>query len=539
MAGKRSRSATRLPMLLATTALLLSCSRTPADTMLATLDRTLSHREQYVEAFHRQMDSLSVEMAAAGNDSLRWEYANLFYTIYRYYDVDSTELYTNLMQEYAARTGNPDQKSLSDGAMVRLVRSKGEFQRAMDIFESMDTTGLKVQSVRKWYSAGVTLYRWARDNMPLVGLDPEKVESRLRQLGGEYEAYFDISVHARYNTALTERDYGDPQKAIIILKDILDDESSTLHDRSLVAYYLSTVYRNLGERELRKYWLAYAANLDFQVPVRDYSSLCELATMLYEDRDFNRAASYMHIALTDALACNVSFLLQRAVEAEAMISQVALESQRRRTRLLVFLFAGMALLAAALAVVLGYSLRQRRRLATANATISSVNRELARVNGELKDANQIKDNYVSQYMKLSTFYIRQVDEMRSELRKLARSGGPEAVLSYLRSPRYADSEYRHFYQVFDDTFMKLFPHFVEKVNELLPEDLHFCRKADGSLGTELRILAVIRLGIDKSHEIAEVLNCAVRTVYKYRITLRNRAMCQPEEFEERVKRIDF
>lgn len=518
----------------------LSCSRrTPTDMLLISLDQTLEHKEAYAEAFRARMDSLHREMDKSETDSVRWEYANLMYTIYRYYDVDSTEYYTGLMEEYAEKTGDRNQKSLSDGAKVRLIRSRGEFQRAIEIFEAMDTSGLSVQSVRKWYSTGVTLYRWTRDNLPLVGIDADQVITRLGELSREYEAFFDMSVHARYNTALACRDASDTDRAISILQDILSDENSTVHDRSLVSYYLSTVYKAKGDREMRKYWLAYAANLDFTIPVRDYSSLSELATMLYEDGSVDRAARYMHIALTDALACNVSYLLQRAVEAEAVISQVALQNQHRRNRLLVIFLLALTALLAVLALVLLYVMRQRQRLAVANETISSVNKELSRVNGELKNANQIKDNYVSRYMSLSTFYIRQVDEMKSELRRLARTEGTDAVMAYLRSPRYADSEYRRFYGIFDDTFMKLFPNFIEKVNELLPDELHFSRKANGSLGTELRILAVIRLGITKSHEIAEVLNCAVRTVYKYRITLRQKALCSPDEFESRILKIDF
>ena len=127
-------------------------------------------------------------------------------------------------------------------------------------------------------------------------------------------------------------------------------------------------------------------------------------------------------------------------------------------------------------------------------------------------------------MKLSTHYIRQVDETRKEIRRTARSGGLDAVMALLRSPRYTDEEYKRFYKMFDSTFVGLFPHFVDKVNEIMPEDSRLQIKPDGSLSTEIRILAIIRLGITKSPEIAEVLNCAVNTVYKYRETIRNKAL---------------
>jgi hypothetical protein len=205
-----------------------------------------------------------------------------------------------------------------------------------------------------------------------------------------------------------------------------------------------------------------------------------------------------------------------------------------------FLLSGIIIVLLALGIIsymLAYSNRQRKRLAKANDLIKSMNRKIVKINSELKDANQIKDNYVSLYMKLSTQYIRLVDEERSNLRKIAKTDGLDGIMKVLRSPKFADEEYKRFYQIFDRTFLGLFPNFIEKVNELLPDEAGLSIRSDGSLSTELRILAVIRLGITKSPEIAEVLNCAVRTVYKYRITLRSVSTCSKGDFEEEIKKI--
>ena len=127
--------------------------------------------------------------------------------------------------------------------------------------------------------------------------------------------------------------------------------------------------------------------------------------------------------------------------------------------------------------------------------------------------------------------------VRKDLKMLAKEGGLDAVMKNLRSPKYADEEYRQFYKFFDSTFLSLFPDFVNQVNLLLPDQHKFKLKKGDSLPTELRVLAAIRLGITKSPEIADVLNCAVRTVYKYRMTLKGIALCPREEFEEKVKNI--
>lgn len=109
----------------------------------------------------------------------------------------------------------------------------------------------------------------------------------------------------------------------------------------------------------------------------------------------------------------------------------------------------------------------------------------------------------------------------------------------LRSPSDVDRDYRDFYRIFDETFLGIFPDFIEQVNALLEESARFPVRADKTLPTELRILAVMRLGITDSGHIANFLNCASTTVYTYRTRLRNSALGARNEFEKQVRLIGF
>ena len=148
-----------------------------------------------------------------------------------------------------------------------------------------------------------------------------------------------------------------------------------------------------------------------------------------------------------------------------------------------------------------------------------------------------RDNYVFRYMLLATQYLGRVDEYRGELLKTAKSEGSEALMRKLRSPSDVDRDYRDFYRIFDETFLGIFPDFVEQVNALLEEPARFPVRADRTLPTELRILAVMRLGITDSGRIAGFLNCASATVYTYRTKLRNSALGSRSDFENRIKLI--
>ena len=182
------------------------------------------------------------------------------------------------------------------------------------------------------------------------------------------------------------------------------------------------------------------------------------------------------------------------------------------------------------------SRKQAKSLAVANKALAEANEALESTNHSLAEVNKIKDNYVFRYMDLSIMYLDRVGEMRHDLRVIAKNQGPDALMQELRKPDELSS-YKQFYKIFDQTFLGIFPDFVENVNSLLREDARFDVAAtrSGGLPTEIRILATIKLGIEDSNRIASFLKCSLSTVYTYRAKLRNQALCPKDEFEERVK----
>ena len=508
-------------------------------TTLVELEKAIAERESRVMSFEAQMDSIKRSVPVDVSDSLLWEHYYDMYEVYRYINIDTVFRYVNKLEDISVKTNDKDQISLTQGARVRLMRSYTEdFLPAVDIFEGMDTVGLKKSTKRKYYSVGVTLY------MALSEVCKEEQReqylARLKQLRQEYEEqFFDYSVHCRLMTAIARMDYGESDQAISILRNMLEHDTLTLHERTQVQYYLSKVYLITGRRDECKELLIQTAIQEMRVPVRDYLALHDLAIILNEEKDYLRASQLISVATSDAIAINFYSRLRRASDAQSYIAEVAYNAERHKRKILQYFIVAMCFALIWVFVLLYYSSRQRIKLRRAYKIVSSTNNHLATINAELKDANLIKDNYVLRYMKLSTFYIRQVDETRNEIRRSAKLGGLDAVMALLRTPRYADEEYKRFYQIFDETFIGLFPQFVERVNELLPEESRFVVKRGGGLCTEIRILAIIRLGITRSQEIAEVLNCSVNTVYKYRETLRNKALCPKEDFEKMVQKINF
>ena len=235
--------------------------------------------------------------------------------------------------------------------------------------------------------------------------------------------------------------------------------------------------------------------------------------------------------MTDAIAGGFNTRMIDAGTSQMIIAEATRDEERKRiVWLLIALGCIFALLVLAF-ILLVNNLRHARRLKRIKNMLLGVNSRLKTANSELILANKIKDSYVFSYMELSINYLRKLEESRRESRSIAKNEGLDAVLKYLRSPSVIYEEYKHYYKIFDEAFLGIFPDFREKVNALLREESRFPIPDEPVLCTELRLLAAIRLGITESGKIATFLNCAPTTVYTYRTRLKRAAICPKEEFE--------
>jgi hypothetical protein len=167
------------------------------------------------------------------------------------------------------------------------------------------------------------------------------------------------------------------------------------------------------------------------------------------------------------------------------------------------------------------------------------NIELTRKNNIISEANLLKEKYMFKYMYISANFIKELDEYRKDLRHTYKEKGIEALMAKLREPEYMYMQYKSFYKIFDEIFLGIFPDFPDKVNSMLKEGKQINIKHKGTLPTEIRILAVIRLGITESRKIAEFLNTSVNTIYTYRTKMRYDSIDGPDKFEENIKNIDY
>ena len=505
-----------------------ACNRSPLEEKLRELDGVIADRPRYAVAFAQRADSLRQAIVQTGQGPEAWEAAHALYGLFRYYQIDSSVRYMQLMEQLAGE--EPDRKLESTFCRAETGISLRRYNESARILSVMDTLSMNDLQKSRYYNLLLQLYATEiRDeSLPEEAREEhdvfrDDIRRRLIACPGTTES------EKKRRQAIQAYKDGNIAGSIRMLEDLLRTDPD-LHAKASAAWSLSLAYNLAGDKEQRMYWLAQSAIYDLQVPVREYHSLHYLANLLYEEGQLARASRYSQRTLEDALDCNFNAWIYNSAAMQLNIVKAVEFEEAQRRRISVFVILLLSFLFITVALLLLNALRQSRK-------IHATAREMETMNAQLEEANKIKEGYVFRYVNLSARYLGLVEEYRHSMRMTLKESGEEALKQMLRQPSGIGDDYKQFYRTFDETFLGIFPDFVEKVNSLLREDARFTLGPDGELPTGLRILAAIRLGITDSGKIAQFLNCAPTSVYTHRSKIRKNALCPPGEFEERLSKI--
>ena len=324
-------------------------------------------------------------------------------------------------------------------------------------------------------------------------------------------------------------------------------------DYAIACYYRWLVSEDQDEM---RYWLSQSALSDVRHAVMDQASLLQLADLLNGEGDLER--SYKYIRFT--WDCNNRFNTRmRSWQITPILNVIENNYQKavaRNTRGLWTSIVVVSVLALLLLGLLFFLHRRNRQLdtarhalktsndelATANTQLarqtdelSTLNEELSTLNSQLSESNRVKEEYIGRFMSLCSQYIDKLDDYRKMVNKKMKNKELEELYRLSKSTELKEKEIEELLQNFDSVFLHLYPNFVEEFNALLQPEMRFQKRDDNRLVTEIRIFALIRLGIEDSSKIAEFLHYSVNTIYNYRARIKNGALDNRESFERRVK----
>lgn len=339
-----------------------------------------------------------------------------------------------------------------------------------------------------------------------------------------------------YNLVLADKLYSDSlyDDALGVLQSYESTHDISLSDMGVFAAMRAKIYAETGQRELEKEQLILSSVSDMRGAVREYISLRMLAQLLYEDGDIERAYTYVKAAVEDARRCHARMRTVETGSIYPIIESAYIKQEKNRKTTLVMLTVAVCIIVVLLVIMLLLHRREMHRLAQAQKQLQQANSDLTATNMSLTESNHIKEVYIGRYMEMCSTYIDRFDNYRRKLQKLAKEGKYDHILAVLKSQKETQAQLDDFYADFDEAFLTIFPDFVKKMLSLLQDGTELKIKKNEKLNTDLRVYALIRLGITDSTQIAHFLRYSMSTIYNSRTRMRNLAKGDRENFDKKV-----
>ena len=446
-----------------------------------------------------------------------------------------------------------------------VLAATGLLKESLDVMESLDVSRLSNENKIAYYNQMVYLY----------GHFGQYTGT------GELQDYY-IGLERQYNDSLhaivtpSDPQYlwfgvwyliGKGQQDVLkerLQKTVSQSSLTTRYD-AMAAYALARVYKENGNEDMFVRCLAMSGIADIRASNKDIASLQELAEFLVDQGEIIRAYNYINVCLqisqeyrNRVRAVSISRVYDRILQA---FLDRDMDQRARLKKTNVALISLLILLAIAIVFIVSSLLRlrksryrlhevnkelKRRRseiasvnqhLKEANESLIDVNEKMKKANEQLRESNLVKEEYVGYVFAICSNYISKLEEFRKDINRKAKAKMLKEILSMTDKETVVQDELKEFYQNFDAIFLRLYPTFVEDFNALLnPEERIVPRKGE-LLNTDLRIYALVRLGINDSVKISEFLHCSPQTIYNNRLKVRNKSKLSKTEFFEALRKI--
>ena len=522
------------------------------DSILIRLDQTILRHEIYKNAREARIRVLKEKTVNAAPVSLAaYQLNDSIFREYKSYMCDSAVHYLNKNVEIARKLHDREREYKSIFLLSSLLATAGMYQEAVDMLGDIRREQLPSSLIQDYYVCKEHVYREISGNSrepkskrrygdlslayrdSLLRILPEGADKRIELQELVLRADGRMEDACRINDARLARvPFGSPEYA-------------------LTSYQRAMIYRQEGNREKEKLYLALSSLSDVQSAITDHASLWMLADLLLKDGDIERAYHYIRFSWDETNRFRARSRSWQSADILSLIDKNYQATIEKKNGMLVTYLALISLLTLLLISAVIYIYRQMKRLAEARNHLQETNGQLKVLNGELhqmnarlqlanrqlSESNQIKEEYIGRFIKLCSTYIDKLDGYRRMVNKKVCAGQIEELAKITRSSNALNAELDELYKNFDTAFLHLFPNFVAQFNALLQEDEQIVLKRDELLNTELRIFALIRLGINDSSQIAEFLRYSVNTIYNYRAKVKNKACVSRDDFENLVREI--
>lgn len=499
---------------------------------LVRIDQALERSEEYVRIKQQQISTIENLLHSRGVTPLQqYHIYGQLYSEYQPFQFDKAKETLEHQLSIAEGMGSDSLRFSTMLDMAMLFTTAGFYLEADDTFAQIDTTALCVDQMVDWYDARQKFlhdYQEYVQTSSIIVPDASRItgyQDRILELTSED---LPLNRHIRIMRMIEDKDFERAYEENLRFIGSLDKDS---RDYAVQTYWQGFICENLDRNDELFYWWTESALCDMRGAIKDNASLCSIAVKLSDPQDTDRAFRYISTSLDDALFYNAKL---RKVQIASTLPWIlktytdAKEMQSRdRNRYLIIMVCIALLLLIFCVVTIRLYIKGRKnameiesknlQLAEYYHSVIDAEENLKQTNLDLIEANAAKEEYIGLFLSMCSGYL---DKLKKNL-----------------SRDQFDAELKNFYKTFDTSFLSLYPTFVEEFNALLKEDSRIRVKEGELLSTELRIFALIKLGITQSSHIASLLRYSVNTIYNYRAQVKNAALENRDNFEEAVRKI--
>lgn len=534
--------------------------------LLHSLDSLLEQQDLFVRVKEERIQQLKMQYSRVKDVKELYAMNRMIYLEYRVYDADSALHYINKNIQLAQQTNNRTWEVVSLLEQSFVLTSSGLLTEALKAVSDIRPEELPQNLRSEYFGRLCTLYSRLRDY--------SSENFQLSEYYNDLQKAFRDSVYLtatpdelRYWNCRAWLYLGTPE--IEPVKQAFEENKQTLSNDSrkysIATYNLSAIYRSENNESKYLENLILSAMADIRSVNGDIGSLQEIAEYLFKHGEIDRAYNYILYCSQKAMLFHNRVRIVKMSHLQNQIYKAYQEQSRTQQKRLQASLIAVSFLFLVLIGAFLFIRKQMRRLKEANLKLDSTNQKLSvnmdalstahqrleevnmqlkdlntqlqEVNDQLRESNYVKEEYIGYVFNICSTYISKLEEFRKNINRKLKVGQIEDVKAMTDSSATASNELKEFYQNFDTIFLHLYPDFVGDFNALLLSEERIELKEGELLNTELRIHALIRLGITDSVKIADFLHCSAQTVYNNRLRTRNKSIIPKEDFINAVKKL--
>uniref|UniRef100_UPI004028939A DUF6377 domain-containing protein n=2 Tax=Prevotella sp. TaxID=59823 RepID=UPI004028939A len=497
------------------------------DELLHRLDQYIARRDEFSSKKEKKLIRMKKKLNLTSGKRERLSLYNQIYREYYTYRYDSAMVYAKRGLQLAEQLHDDYYINLNKINRAAVLSTGGFYSQAEDLLLSLKPEDISPKLMQYYYYTLTWVYNYwgafcERSEFKEEMQDKKRLylAKTLEYMGNKQSAlYYYLNGELEYLQHRTDKKVlGWYQKALAA-----SPVDSRVH--ASAAYCIARYYQDNEQMDIYEKYLVQAAISDQVCPLKENLALQELSTYLYnKDAKYaKRVSKYIYCSMEDAQFYNNRLRMVEISRILPLITETNHQREIRQNRIITISLVVVSIVSLGFLAMMFFVFRINKRLAKRRREVKSQNMLLEELNQKLLNTNKRRETYMRLFMDISAVYIKKLDDYRKLVSRKIKAKQTADLLTAINSYKLAEEEASSFYIRFDKAFVDLYPNFVDEFNQLLLPEKQIVLPAPNSLTKELRIYALMRLGITDGQELATLLFYSTQTIYNYKTSIRKRA----------------